>query len=235
MRVLLIVDVQNDFCPGGALAVPGGDQIVPIVNRLMSEGGYDLVIASRDWHPANHSSFADQYADGVPFSERNLGGRSQTLWPRHCVQGSHGAELRGDLEHGRIHQIIDKGSDPSVDSYSAFFDNKRDARTSLIDTLEQRAHQRGLCLAELKVDIVGLALDYCVGFTALDARSLGLGTRVIVDATRAVNITPGDDLKMLRTLTQAGCEIVESREVLSSMNRQSERQVHHGRGVTLSP
>ncbi len=237
MRVLLVVDVQNDFCPGGGLAVPEGDQVVAVANRLMRSGNYDLIVATKDWHPEDHSSFADRYPGAKPFEKKDLGGRSQTLWPRHCVQGSRGAEIHGDLEVHRINFTVPKGEQAAIDSYSGFFDNAREAETGLASWLREQAAARGERFEDIELDVVGLALDYCVGFTALDACSLGLKTRVVLDACRAVNIFPDDGLQMLRKLTAAGCEVVESREVLEPSRCADFPRPEHGtqRNQTLNP
>src|SRR6187402_3494434 len=129
MKALLLIDIQNDFLPSGALTVPAGDQVIAVANRLMPE--YELVVATQDWHPENHESFASQHAGRSIGEIKQLHGLDQILWPKHCVQGSYGAELAAELDQERIHHIVPKGTDPSVDSYSAFFDNARRNSTGL--------------------------------------------------------------------------------------------------------
>lgn len=192
MKVLLIVDPQNDFCPGGAMGVEEADKIFPAINDLMEDGGFDLVVASQDWHPEGHESF-------------------NSLWPVHCVQGSDGAKFFPALNTAKLDFIVQKGTDKEVDSYSAFFDNEKNRETPLRAYLENEAAQRGETLEKIELYVCGLATDYCVKFTALDASSLGLQTKLIVDCCRAVNLEPGDDVKALRELVQHGVELTESR------------------------
>lgn len=200
MRALLIVDVQNDFLPGGALAVSNGDAVVPVINDLM-ERNFDLIIASKDWHPAEHGSFASQHSKMVgEFTE--LGGLQQILWPDHCVQGTVGAELSSDLNQGSIHHITYKGKDPLVDSYSTFFDNAHRNKTDLHALLKKAG------IRELY--ICGLATDYCVKFSALDALELGYQTYVISDACRGVNLHPNDSQKALEEVVSAGGAVITS-------------------------
>jgi nicotinamidase/pyrazinamidase len=182
MRALIIVDVQNDFCPGGALAVPGGDQVVPVINRLQPQ--YDLVVATQDWHPADHGSFAANHTGCKPGDVVDLGGLPQILWPIHCVQETPGAEFHPSLSLNRIACVFRKGTNPQIDSYSGFFDNGHRASTGLAEYLRERS-----------VDVVhvcGLATDYCVRFTALDAVELGLQTHLLEDACRGVELHTGD-------------------------------------------
>ena len=220
MKVLLVIDLQRDFCPGGALAVSEGDTIVPLVNKLMREGGYDLKIATLDWHPENHGSFADNHPGKKPFEVISLEGIPQVLWPRHCVQGTAGAEFHPLLDAHALDYIVRKGLSPLVDSYSGFFDNQKRGSTGLLDILKKEAAHRGESLSDIELHVVGLALDYCVGFTALDAAELKLKTKVILDATRAVNVSPGDDAATLRKLIQNGVQIVESKSILDCLPRE---------------
>ena len=185
-RALILVDIQNDFCPGGSLAVREGDQIVPVVNELQKH--FDLVVATKDWHPAGHSSF-------------------ETLWPPHCVQGSAGAEFCPALDTARIARTFLKGTDLAVDSYSGFFDNEHKRATGLGDYLKAQG--------VTDVVIAGLATDYCIKFTALDALQLGFHTTVVKDACRGVEVNPGDTEQALREMTAAGAQIVESRELIT--------------------
>ena len=207
MKCLLLVDIQNGFCPGGNLAVPGGDAIVPVANRLMAEGGYDLIVASQDWHPADHGSFASQQEGAAPFTMGTLNGQPQMLWPDHCVQGTEDAALRSDLNLDRIDLIQQKGLDRRVDSYSAFRDNDRAALTGLSDLLSARGVTR--------LDICGLATDYCVKFSALDARTMlpEAQIRFIEDASRGID--PAGVRSAIDEMTQAGIAVVTSDAVLS--------------------
>jgi len=199
-RALILVDIQNDFVPGGALAVKDGDKVVPVANRI--QPAFELIVATQDWHPANHGSFASQHPGKKPGDVIDLNGIAQVLWPDHCVQRSKGAEFHPRLDRTRIAKVFQKGVDPAIDSYSAFFDN---------------AHLRGTGLAEyLKsqgvtaVYIAGLATDYCVKFTALDARTLGLDTYVIEDGCRGVNLQPGDSAAAIDQMRAAGVHVVTS-------------------------
>jgi nicotinamidase/pyrazinamidase len=179
---LLIVDIQNDFLPGGALAAPGGDGIVPLVNQLMPE--YDLVVATQDWHPADHGSFAANH-DGRKVGERiDLHGLEQVLWPVHCVEGSPGADFAPGLDTDRIDHVVRKGLDPAVDSYSGFFDNGHRNPSGLAEYLRDQDVTH--------VHVVGIATDYCVKFTALDALAEGFRTTLIEDACRGVDLNAGD-------------------------------------------
>ncbi len=200
---LILVDVQNDFLPGGALAVPEGDEIVPLINKLQAQ--FDLVLATQDHHPANHGSFAANHRGHQPGEVIDLDGLSQILWPVHCVQGSHGAAFSNDLDMKKVTKVFTKGENPNIDSYSGFFDNGKRQKTGLGDYLKERRVDR--------VYIVGLATDYCVKFTALDAVDLGFDTYVIKDATRAVNLQPGDFEKSLLEMEKAGVKVIESIDV----------------------
>ncbi|MCS6856837.1 MAG: bifunctional nicotinamidase/pyrazinamidase [Sandaracinaceae bacterium] len=199
-RALLWVDIQRDFLPGGPLGVPHGDEVVPVANRLAREGNYEMVIATQDWHPPNHLSFASQHPGKKPFEVIELDGMLQTLWPDHCIQGSDGAELAPGLESALISARIYKGTDRHIDSYSAFFDNARKKQTGL----EALLRERGIT----HLDVVGLATDYCVRATVLDALSLGFGVRVIVDGVRAVNLKEGDGERALFEMKEKGAELV---------------------------
>ena len=174
---LIIVDMQNDFLPGGALAVAGGDEIIPVINRLSKL--YDLVVATQDWHPRNHGSFASQHQGAQPFDLGKLAGLPQVLWPDHCVQGTFGAEFSEMLDQERVEAIFRKGMNPEIDSYSAFFDNVRLKSTGLDGYLKGRG--------VTEVHICGLAADYCVWYTAKDALSLGFTAVILRDATKAID------------------------------------------------
>ena len=177
MRALIVVDVQNDFCPGGALAVAGGDQIVAQINNVMAD--YDAVILTQDWHPAGHSSFASSHEAEV-FSNTAMPYGAQVLWPDHCVQGSFGAAFHKDLVTDRADLILRKGYRPDIDSYSAFFENDRSTATGLEGYLKSR----GI----LDVTLVGLATDYCVAYSALDAARLGFAVSVDTGLCRAIDM-----------------------------------------------
>ena len=177
MRALIVVDVQNDFCPGGALAVAGGDQIVAQINNVMAD--YDAVILTQDWHPAGHSSFASSHEAEV-FSNIAMPYGPQVLWPDHCVQGSFGAAFHKDLVTDRADLILRKGYRPGIDSYSAFFENDRSTATGLEGYLKSR----GI----LNVTLVGLATDYCVAYSALDAARLGFAVSVDTGLCRAIDM-----------------------------------------------
>ena len=200
MNALLVVDIQNDFLPGGALAVPDGDQVIPIANRLM--GFFSLILATQDWHPANHGSFAANHPNRHPGEVINLNGIMQVLWPVHCVQGSSGAAFSAQLRTERFSKVFRKGIDPGIDSYSGFFDNGKKRATGLTEYLRDRSvNQLFIC---------GLATDYCVKFSALDSIDSGICTHVIEDACRGVELNPGDSAAAIAEMRQAGVSIVES-------------------------
>jgi nicotinamidase/pyrazinamidase len=200
MRALILVDLQNDFCPGGALAVAHGDETIEVANRLVPY--FSTVAATRDWHPADHASFATQHPGKQPGDLIELAGLPQVLWPPHCVQGTRGAELHADLAHSKITEVFPKGTDRMVDSYSGFFDNGRKKPTGLAEWLRERWITQ--------VYVMGLATDYCVKATALDARELGFQTWVIEDGCRAVELAAGDGERALSAMRAAGATIVES-------------------------
>lgn len=178
MRALIVIDVQNDFCSGGALAVEGGDEIVAPINALMAE--FDAVVLTQDWHPAGHSSFASQHAGKAPFELTEMPYGPQVLWPDHCVQGSDGAAFYPQLETTRADLIIRKGFRPAIDSYSAFFENDHATPTGLEGYLRSRGIDA--------LVMVGLALDFCVGFSAVDAAKLGFDVTVLSDHCRAIDL-----------------------------------------------
>ncbi|WP_374377482.1 bifunctional nicotinamidase/pyrazinamidase [Dongia sp.] len=175
---LIIIDLQNDFCPGGALAVSGGDEIVPLVNRMIA--AHDHVVLTQDWHPSGHSSFASSHAGKEPFGSINLAYGSQTLWPDHCVQGSRGAEFHAGLAWTKAELVIRKGFRTGIDSYSAFYENDRTTPTGLAGYLRERGLDR--------LTLVGLATDFCVAYSALDARRLGFEVVVELDACRGIDL-----------------------------------------------
>ncbi len=203
MRVLAIVDIQNDFLPGGALAVKEGDEVIPVINAIASR--FDLVVATQDWHPPNHGSFAANYPGRKPGEMVTLAGQPQILWPVHCVQGTKGAEISPLLDTTPIRAVFQKGIDPEIDSYSAIFDNGRRRSTGLSEYLTKQGVN--------EIFVAGLALDYCVKFTTLDAVSLGFDTRVIRDACRAVNLDPDDGERAVAEMKAAGVLILESEKI----------------------
>ncbi|MCP1854137.1 nicotinamidase/pyrazinamidase [Bradyrhizobium sp. USDA 4541] len=196
--LLLVIDVQNDFCPGGALAVADGDAVVPVVNRLA--GRFDYVVLTQDWHPAGHSSFATSHPGAAPFSEIAMPYGPQTLWPDHCIQGSAGAAFHPDLATERAELVIRKGFRAAIDSYSAFFENDRKTPTGLAGYLRERGLKR--------IVMAGLATDYCVQYSALDARRLGFETIVVLAGCRAIDL--GGSLAIATAaMRAAGVELVE--------------------------
>jgi nicotinamidase/pyrazinamidase len=182
MKTLILVDIQNDFLPGGALAVPGGDEIVPVVNALLP--AFDLIVATQDWHPRDHGSFAANHPGRSAFDQIELNGLPQTLWPVHCVQNTCGALFAPELDTRRIARVFPKGQNADIDSYSGFFDNGHRASTGLAAWLRDRNAS--------ELWIAGLATDYCVKFTALDAVREGFRVHLLAKACRGVNLQPGD-------------------------------------------
>lgn len=199
-RALLLVDLQNDFCAGGALAVPEGDSTIDVANRLIDAclARGEPVVASQDWHPANHGSFASQH-QVEPYSQGQLDGLAQTFWPVHCVQNSEGAALHPLLQQQDISEVFHKGENPAIDSYSAFFDNGHRHKTRLDTWLRERD------ISELIV--LGLATDYCVKFTVLDALALGYTVNVIADGCRGVNLEPQDSAHAFMDMAAAGATL----------------------------
>jgi nicotinamidase/pyrazinamidase len=199
-QALIVVDVQNDFLPTGTLPVPEGDAVIPVINELARR--YPLVVATQDWHPADHGSFAASHPDKQPYEVTDLAGLRQVLWPVHCVQGTLGAEFAPGLDTSRIAHVVRKGTDREIDSYSGFFDNGHRRDTGLADFLRAQGVD--------EVAVVGLATDYCVKFTALDARRLGFRTTVIEDACRGVDVNPADVAAALEELRAAGVKVERS-------------------------
>lgn len=198
MKALVLVDLQNDFCPGGALPVPEGDQAVAAANRL--QDAFDLVVATQDWHPANHGSFAANHPGRRAGEVIELDGLAQVLWPVHCVEHTPGADFHPALNRSRIARVFRKGTDPKVDSYSGFFDNGHRKATGLAEFLAERGVG--------EVCVCGLATDYCVKHTALDAVALGFRTRLALDACRGVNLAPGDVEKAVEAMRAKGVEVL---------------------------
>ncbi len=194
MKALLLIDLQRDFCAMGALEVPDGDAVIPIANELIKN--YDLVVATQDWHPANHGSFAANHPWRKPGQVIDLHGLSQVLWPIHCVQDTFGATFHPHLDTEGIHHIVQKGTNPEIDSYSGFFDNGHRQATGMDAYLKEKGVD--------EVHIMGLATDYCVKFTALDAVELGYKTVLLVEGCRGVNLQEGDVEKAIKEMEEKG-------------------------------
>jgi nicotinamidase/pyrazinamidase len=201
--VLLLIDVQNDFCPGGGLAVPQGDAVVPLINRLAASFGH--VVLTQDWHPPGHRCFASSHPGRAPFETLEAAYGPQTLWPDHCVQGTRGADFHKDLESARGELIVRKGFRPEIDSYSAFFENDRATPTGLTGYLRTRGFER--------VFLAGLATDFCVHFSAVDAAREGFTVLVIEDACRAIDLD-GSLAAAKRAMAEAGVELIDSARLL---------------------
>ena len=203
MRAIILVDIQNDFCPGGALPVKEGDAVVNVANQVMSQFG--LVVATQDWHPSDHKSFASQHP-GLNVGEQfTLGDLPQIAWPDHCVQGTTGAEFHPKLDTESVHQVFQKGTDTEIDSYSGFFDNGHKRATGMGDFLLDKGVK--------EVYVLGLATDYCVKFTALDAIDLGLKTNLIVDGCRGVDLKAGDVDAAILEMKSSGVVVMSSEEL----------------------
>lgn len=202
-RALAIVDVQNDFLPGGALGISRGDEIVPVINRVIPS--FDLVVATLDWHPRDHVSFAANHPGRAAGDVVTVDDRPQILWPVHCVQETRGAALSDKLAAGRVARFFHKGTDPRIDSYSAFFDNARRRATGLADYLKAAGVR--------EVFLAGLTTEYCVAYSAHDALWLGFQVTVILDACRGVELHPGDVARAIEGMRAAGVRLVNSDEL----------------------
>jgi len=200
---LLVIDVQNDFCPGGALAVPCGDQVVTVANMLLEK--LHLSVLTQDWHPRNHVSFASSFGK-PPYYLDNSVVPSRMLWPDHCVAGTRGAEFHPGLRTDRARLILRKGTNPNLDSYSAFFENDGKTTTGLAGWLNAFGIE--------SIVVVGLATDYCVKATALDARRIGLKVDIVSEGIRGVDTSAGETNKAIEAMKQAGCRIVALKEIL---------------------
>jgi nicotinamidase/pyrazinamidase len=200
VKALILVDLQNDFLPGGALAVPQGDEIIPLADQLQQR--FDIVVATKDWHPPNHGSFALNHKGKKPGDRIILDGVEQILWPVHCVQNTQGAEFAPSFDTNRIAHVFHKGTERNIDSYSTFFDNAHRRHTGLAHFLEKRGIK--------DVYLMGLALDYCVKYSALDARYLGLNTYVIVNGCRGIELESGDIDRALEEIKRAGAILMKS-------------------------
>jgi len=207
MRALLVVDIQLDFMPGGALAVPEGDAIIEPIRKLMRSGFFEPIVATQDWHPAGHISFASAHPGRSPFETIELYGHEQVLWPDHCVQGTPGAALQANLEWERVSAIIRKGTDPKVDSYSGFRNNWNERQQRPPTGLGGYLTERGIN----DIYICGLARDFCVKWTAQDAVDLGFHTSIIWDCTRPVD--PSTDDSVHEALGAYGAQILESTDL----------------------
>ena len=203
-RALVLVDLQYDFCPGGALAVPDGDATIAIANQLMP--AFPIVVATQDLHPRDHGSFAANHPRSEPYQRVELHGLPQVLWPVHCVDGTRGAALHDDLDHARVDAVFPKGTDPTVDSYSGFWDNGRRKATGLGDWLRARG--------VTEVVVLGLATDYCVRATALDAVADGFACTLVTDGCRAVELAPGDGERAIEAMRAGGVTITTSAALL---------------------
>lgn len=191
---LILVDLQNDFCKGGSLAVPDGDAVIPIANQI--QGYFDYVIVTKDWHPKNHMSFAANHPGKKVGEVIDVHGIQQVLWPNHCVQHTKGSELHPELKLNKIDHLIHKGIQPEIDSYSAFFDNEHLRSTGLSDFLKQKQVQT--------LYIMGLATDYCVKYSCLDAAQLGFTVNIILEGCRGVELQAGDVARAIQTMKNAG-------------------------------
>jgi nicotinamidase/pyrazinamidase len=212
--VLIVVDMQNDFCPGGALAVADGDAVIAPIHRVAPL--FEHIILTQDWHPAGHSSFASSHAGKKPFEQVELSYGTQTLWPDHCVQGSNGAEFHPSLHLPQAELVLRKGFRPQIDSYSAFFENDRITPTGLAGYLLERNLTR--------VFLAGLAYDFCVGYSAVDAHRLGLSTVVIRDACRAIGLN-GSVAAIEAEFAKAGVESIEAAALVAQHEQTSQRRL----------
>jgi nicotinamidase/pyrazinamidase len=201
--VLIVIDVQNDFCPGGALAVADGDAVIEPIHRVAAK--FEHIVLTQDWHTADHASFASAHPGKKPFEQIEVSYGMQTLWPDHCVQGSIGAEFHPSLQLTRAELILRKGFRPQIDSYSAFFENDRTTATGLAGYLRERSLTR--------VFLAGLAYDFCVGYSALDARRLGFEAIILRDACRAIDLN-GSVAEIEAKFAEAGVVLLESGQVL---------------------
>lgn len=200
MKVLLVIDAQNDFMPGGSLEVPEGDKIVPVINAIQDE--FDLVVAAQDWHPQDHVSFASNHEGKIVFDQIEVHGRAQTLWPDHCVQGTKGAQFHSDLKTDSWETIFRKGTDTQIDSYSAFYDNGQLKSTGLTGYLKEKG--------ATEIYMCGLAADICVYYSLLDAVKEGFTCFFVEDASRPLDVKNFSDMK--NTMESHGITILSSKE-----------------------
>lgn len=204
MNALLLVDIQNDFFPGGALTVKGAEEIIPLLKEIV-EYPFDLIVAVKDWHPYDHGSFATNHEGRQAGEQISLGGLSQILWPVHCVQGTWGAEFASGWDVSRVDKIFYKGTNPLVDSYSGFYDNGHRLATGLEIYLKDKGVK--------KIYILGVATDYCVKFSVLDALQLGFESLVVADACRGVNLNPDDSKNAFFQMRQAGASLLSVKDL----------------------
>ena len=209
MNALILVDLQNDFLPGGALPVPHGDAVIPLANQL--QGSFKLVVATQDWHPPNHRNFATQHPDKRPGDVILLRRGPQILRPVHCVQHTRGAEFAPGLVLSRVNKIVHQGTDPELDSYSAFFDQGHEQATGLLDYFRDKR--------VTDVFVMGVATDAGVKFTALDAVALGFKAHLVADACRGLNLQPGDVAGAIEEMKKAGVRLVQSQDLLAQPGR----------------
>lgn len=203
MKALILVDIQNDFIPGGALAVNEGDQVVAVANKLQEK--FDLIVATQDLHPRDHGSFAANNPGKSVGEIIDLNGLDQIMWPVHCVQNSKGAEFHPQLKTQKISTVFPKGTDKNIDSYSGFYDNGHRKKTGLAEYLKEQGVN--------EVFVCGLATDYCVKFTVLDALKEGFKTTLVSDGCRGVNLNPDDSQKAIEEMKRAGCTIINSNDI----------------------
>ena len=203
MNALILVDLQNDFLPGGALPVPHGDEVIAVANELQRR--FELVLATKDWHPPDHGSFAANHPGRKAGDRIMLDDIEQILWPVHCVQNSHGAEFAASFDTSRLTHVFHKGIEPKIDSYSTFFDNAHRRHTGLAHYLEKHGIK--------DIYLMGLALDYCVKYSTVDARELGFNTRVIVDGCRGIELEPGDIARALDEMERTGAILLKTGDI----------------------
>ena len=204
MHALILVDLQIDFAPGGALAVPEGDQVVPVANKLMP--AFDLVVATKDWHPLDHGSFANNHPGKNEGEVTELKGLEQVLWPVHCVENTEGAEFIPGLDSEKIDHVIHKGTEPDLDAYSGFYDNAHRQATGLNHYLKEKGAN--------KLYIMGLASDYCLKFTVIDGCKEGYDITVVTDGCRGIDMNEGDVDRAFEDMKKAGAKMMTSDEVL---------------------
>jgi nicotinamidase/pyrazinamidase len=212
MKALLLVDIQNDFLPGGELAVLNGDEIIPIIQEIVHYP-FDLIVATKDWHPSNHGSFANNHANKKAGDHILLAGVDQILWPAHCIQGTWGSEFAPGWDTTEIDKVIYKGTDPDIDSYSTFYDNSERRSTGLETYLREKSVK--------ELYIAGLATDYCVKYSVLDAIQLGFQPYVIVDACRGINVDSHDSHSALQLMQRAGAILLPFHELKGLLESQS--------------
>jgi nicotinamidase/pyrazinamidase len=209
VKGLLLIDIQNDFMPGGALAVDGGNEIIPLINEIIHYP-FDLIVATKDWHSYDHGSFASNHEGKRPGDHINLGGLDQILWPVHCIQGTQGAEFAPGWDSTAIDKVIYKGTDPFIDSYSAFYDNGHRKSTGLEDYFRERGIKQ--------IFMAGLSTDYCVKFSVLDALKIGFQPYVIVDACRGVNLHQGDVDRAHFVMREGGAFLLSFKDLKDLMD-----------------